>query len=162
VPGVVSDYGRGGVSSFCSLGGCSLRPTVSRWQAAGSTSRTDDLFRLEMCSVRQTIKIPSSARSRYCCARLRVAVRLATSLAPFQAVFGGQRVGREDVTVLVRKRSLRTHLRFPNPNRRTHLTGKGSHDHWGLCPSFCQGSGIRPSRALRGASTPLGKVGFGV
>jgi hypothetical protein len=69
-----------------------------------------------------------------CCARLRVAVRPATFLAPFQDRSSSLRWSKsrkKDVTVLVRKWSLRTRLRSPNPNRRTHLTGKGSHDHGG-------------------------------
>jgi hypothetical protein len=93
------------------------------------------------------IRIPSSARSLVCCARLRLAVRPATSSCSFsgvQVVFGGQRSRKKNFTVL---ESGHFHTLY-GPRiliGEPHLTRKGSHDH-GVCPSFCQGSGIRPSR----------------
>jgi hypothetical protein len=84
-----------------------------------------------------------------CCARP------ITSLAPFRTFkqfFWWSKSRKKNVTVL-EGGSFRTRLRSPSPSRRPHLTGKGSHDHGGVCPSFRQGKWYPSFKALR-ASTP--------
>jgi hypothetical protein len=117
-------------------------------------------FRPEVCSVRQMIRISSSAKS-WCAVR---GCALQLDLQHLLLLFGRSRSlwlvkeQEEEECYRSRQLSLRTRLRSPNPDRRTHLTGKGSHDHWGYV-RLLSGKWYPSFKALW-ASTPLGKVGF--